>query len=203
VLGALLCFRDRALRWPLRERGTALVEPGLLRVYGQGRRRFYAAAGARKRDRVLLMHEWRKRVKDLRYEAEILRRGEAPAALATISSAAPGGRRRRRRRERFEREAARMRRIAKRADTLGEALGEDHDLALLAETIRCAGRRGSARGSRLPALPKRTRKALLAEIRRRRRRLRRESLKLGAKLYAPGPRRFVRRIRHAYAAPAP
>ena len=89
VLGEMLTFRERALRWRLRERGVDLVEPGLIRVYKQGRRRFHAAVSAKKRDRVRAMHEWRKRVKDLRHQAEILTRREDASPLAALAA---GGR---------------------------------------------------------------------------------------------------------------
>jgi CHAD domain-containing protein len=199
VLGEMLAFRDRALRWRLRERGIALVEPGLLRVYRQGRRRFHTAAGAKKSKRVRTMHEWRKRVKDLRHQAEILSRRDGPSQLEALAG---GARRSRRRRERFERDRRRLRRVARRADALAEALGEDHDLALLADLVREAGQPRSARGAGLPAVGKPTQRALLWEIRRRRRRLRRESLRLRAQLYGPRPRRFAARVRGAYG-PAP
>jgi CHAD domain-containing protein len=198
VLGEMLSFRDRALAWRLRERGARLVEPGLTRVYRQGRRRFHTAAGAKKSERIRTMHEWRKRVKDLRHQAEILRRREDSSPLATLSA---GGRGARRRRERFERDRRRLRQVARNADELSEALGEDHDLALLGELVRDAGRSGSARGRGLPRLPKRTRRALLREIRKRRQRLRRQSLRLGASLFARPPAQFTARLRWAYAVP--
>jgi CHAD domain len=198
VLGEMLAFRDRALAWRLRERGAELVEPGLLRVYRQGRRRFHTAAAAKKSQRIRAMHEWRKRVKDLRHQAEMLRRRDDSSPLAALAAA---GRRPRRRRARFDRDRRRLRQVAKRADNLGEALGEDHDLALLAELVREAGKPRSARGRDLPRPPKATRRALLREIRRRRRRLRRNSLRLGARLYGPRPRRFARRLRRAYVSP--
>ena len=200
VLGDMLAFRDRALAWRLRERGAGLVEPGLLRVYRQGRRRFHVAAAAKKSSRVRAMHEWRKRVKDLRHQAEILRRRDESSPLAAL---APGGRRARRRRARFDRDRRRLRRVAKRADNLGEALGEDHDLALLAELVRDSGNPHAARGRDLPRPPKATRRVLLREIRRRRRRLRRDALRLGARLYGPRPRRFAARVRRAYVSPSP
>ncbi len=65
-------------RWNLSDRqGIVLVEPGLLRLYRQGRRR-WERCERRKGDETREMHQWRKRVKDLRYAAEILQ--SAPAA---------------------------------------------------------------------------------------------------------------------------
>ena len=77
------------------------------------------------------MHEWRKRVKDLRYAAEMLQRREPSGA-----SRREGKRKRRRERERLRAQAAPLRRLAKRADDLGELLGEEHDLVLLEELVR-------------------------------------------------------------------
>ena len=54
-----------------------VAEPGIRRLYGQGRKRFRRAA-AGKGEPVLTMHEWRKRVKDLRYASEMLQRREPP-----------------------------------------------------------------------------------------------------------------------------
>jgi CHAD domain-containing protein len=196
VMVELLEFRRRAEGWPLPERGPALVEPGLQRVYRQGRRRFRVAAQTRGRD-ARAMHEWRKRVKDLRHQAEILQRREGPAVLGALA-ARPGGRARRRR-EQLARERKRLRRVARRADELGELLGEDHDLAMLGELIAGAGQGPGY--SALPKLPERTRRAVIRELARRRRRLQRRALKLGRDLYAERPKRFTGRVRRAYALP--
>ena len=81
------------------------------------------------------MHEWRKRVKDLRYIAEMLQRREAT-----------GKGRRRRKSER--RAAERLRKLARRADALGELLGEAPEVLvgqargqLLVIGMTAAGRR--------------------------------------------------------------
>ncbi len=52
--------------WP----SIAVVERDLLRLYRQGRQRHRYAASGKGNTRAL--HEWRKRVKDLRYAAEML-----------------------------------------------------------------------------------------------------------------------------------
>jgi CHAD domain-containing protein len=186
VIAEVRALRGRVAVWPLpNPAGAEALEPGLLRLYGQGRRRYLAAArSSGKRERAL--HEWRKRVKDLRHAAEMLERRD-PAGT--------GGRKRRRRRRRHARgaEAARrIRRLARRADRLGEALGEEHDLALLEERVRSQPRRGTAR------LGRRSRRALLRQIARRRRRLREQTLREGARLYRKRPRRFVRRLLRAH-----
>ena len=70
---------------------------------------------------------WRKRVKELRYAAETLDRG---------------GKR-----------CKPVRRVARRADRLGEMLGEEHDLALLEARVRERSRRvrGRAQGAQAAA----------------------------------------------------
>jgi hypothetical protein len=135
------------------------------------------------------MHEWRKRVKDLRHAAEMLdRSGPGGSEHARHGRRGRGGRRRMRRRRR--REAARIHRLAHRADALGEVLGEDHDLAAFAERVR------SDSGL---ALGRPTRKALLRMIAERRRRLRRRALRQGERIYRRRPKAFAARVRDAYA----
>jgi hypothetical protein len=184
VIDELRAMRSRVLRWRLPERpGMELATEGLGRIYRQGRRRHRRVARGRG-DRTRAMHEWRKRVKDLRHVAEMLDRRD------------PGGRGNHRRdrggagRRRKLREAGRIRRVAKRADALGEVLGEDHDLAVFA---------GRARSDPGIQLGRRTRKTLLRSIRRRRRALRRRALRDGARLYRRRPKAFVARVQEAYA----
>ncbi len=86
---------------------------------------------------------------------------------------------------RYAAEALELRGVAKRADRLGEAIGEEHDLWLLEECV--LRRRGCFKGD------KASRKELLGQIARGRKRLRRKALKLGAELYREPPKRFVRR----------
>jgi CHAD domain len=193
VLGELRELRGRVEGWSLPHReGIKTVEPGLLRIYQQGRRRHLRAARG-KGDRGLAMHQWRKRVKDLRHAGEMLDR-KRPAG----DEDAGGGRRRRRRRRRGQRRKQEqpIRRLARRADELGELLGEEHDLALLAERLRAGGTRGKE--NRLE-IGRGTRTILLKLIARRRRRLRRRVLREGERLYRRTPKRFVRRVGAAYA----
>lgn len=144
---------------------AVVLEAGITRIYTRGR---IAMRSAGKRKGIAEMHEWRKRVKDLRYAAEAL--GEGNGASATK----PGKRR------------ARLRRIGRDADSLGEALGEEHDLALLAR--RVSGEEATFRGD------KAGRKELQQAIRRRRRRLRRRAFSAGSVLYRAKPRRFRKRL---------
>jgi hypothetical protein len=132
------------------------------------------------------MHEWRKRVKDLRHAAEMLDRRDAGGGRGRRATErrGVGGRRRK------LREAARIRRLARRADALAEVLGEDHDLAVFAERIRTDPGIELGRGAR---------RTLLRAIAKRRRRLRRSALRDGARLYRRRPKAFVARVRVAYA----
>ncbi len=144
-----------------RVRAGALND-GVTRIYRRGRG---AMRIARKRKGIAEMHEWRKRVKDLRYAAEALGDG--------LNASAPAARGKRR---------ERLRRIARDADRLGEALGEEHDLALLARrvSVEDAIFRGQKAG----------RKELRAAIRRRRRALRKQAFRAGRELYGAKPQRF-------------
>jgi hypothetical protein len=187
VLEDLRAFRMRMSCLRLEDRdGIQLIEPGLARVYGQGRSRYRHAAHA-KGERGRALHLWRKRVKDLRHAAEMLQRRRAPSLLPAAA---------RRRRDRASRkQAARLRTVARRADELGEMLGEEHDLAMLEDAVR-AERGGSAAGS--TKLRRGTRRLLLRLIARRRKELRKRSLAAGERLYGRSTRSFVRRMRVAY-----
>ncbi|HST55032.1 MAG TPA: CHAD domain-containing protein [Solirubrobacteraceae bacterium] len=109
ALDELRAVRGRAVGWPLSGGGFATVEPGLRRVYRNGRRRGRAA---RRTGTAVALHDWRKRVKDLRYMAELLEALEMPGARQQ-----------------------RMRKAARDAKRIGELLGEEHDLALLSERV--------------------------------------------------------------------
>jgi CHAD domain-containing protein len=169
VAGELLAIRERIAAWDLSDRGRAsskLLAAGIERLYRQGRRRMRRAR--RRRRDVAAMHAWRKSAKDLRYVAETLDR--------------PGASRR-------HKSAKRLKRVAGRADRLGETLGEEHDLALLSRTVRRHSKRFPGR--------RRSYKPLLKAIERRRKRLRNRALREGERLYRRKPRRFVRRVRSA------
>lgn len=159
TLAELRALRARVSDWQLAEPGELeAVEPALERLYDKGRKRMRRAAkakGARRRMRTL--HEWRKRVKDLRYAAEMLG----------------------------------VRKVAKRADDLGELLGEEHDLAVLAQRVEREAK--AARASGAPG--RRSRKLLLKLIAKRRRKLRKRALRDGERLYGRKPARFVQRVR--------
>ncbi len=172
VLDDLRSVRVRVAEWTLSDRdGIELVEPGLRRLYRQGRRGLGRALRG-KGERTRVLHQWRKRVKDLRYAAEMLDRAPADP----VPGKGPSD----------------IRRLARRADELGELLGEEHDLAVLAERLRAPAKRGRGQGLEVGGG---TRKTLLKLIARRRRRLRRRALRRGERLYRTRSKRFVRRVR--------
>ncbi len=165
VTAELRDFRARAAAWPLSpRRGVAVAEPGLRTIYRQGRRRRRRAAKAPARRRTRAMHRWRKRVKDLRYAAEML--------------------------EHVQPRSGRLAKLAKRADKLGEVLGEDHDLAVLSDWVRASGKRAGASGA--------ARRRLLKAIAQRRRKLRRRALDDGKRLYRRRTGKFLARVSRAY-----
>jgi predicted nucleic acid-binding protein len=145
-------------------RQARALTAGMIRIYTRGR---LAMRAARKRGSIAEMHEWRKRVKDLRHAAQALGAGSSKAAKKGSAR-------------------ARLSKIGRDADRLGEALGEEHDLALLAKRVR--GEDVIFRGD------KAGRKRLQAAIRRRRKRLATRSLKGGAVLYRAKPGRFRKRL---------
>ena len=189
AIGELSACRVRVAAWSLPERdGLSLLEPGLARIYRQGRkrqRRVAAGRGARTR----AMHRWRKRVKDLRYAAQMLQ-----LEPDTRPSSIPKRGRDRRRRREARRDAAWLRRLERQADALGELLGEEHDLAVMRDYVRAQprGKRGGARVGRG------TRRSLERLIAARRRQLRKEALRRGERLYRRTPERFLRRVRRAH-----
>jgi CHAD domain-containing protein len=168
VVADLRAIRARAAAWKLRERPqrpTRLLAPGLEHLYGEGRRRMRRA---RRRGGVEAMHAWRKRVKALRYAAQTLDRGGE---------------------WRETKSARRLRSVARRADRIGDLLGEEHDLALLARVVR--------RRAKLFAGDRKQQKRLLRAIARRRKRLRKRALREGECLYERKPKAFVRGVRKA------
>jgi CHAD domain-containing protein len=176
ALAQLGALRARITAWSLSDRDAAkLIERGLRDLYAQGRRRFRRARRNNGKD-VHAMHRWRKRVKDLRYAAEMLER--RPAARKKRSGA-----------------SSRLHSLAERTDALAELLGEDHDLAVLAERVRAEAKPRNHRRKRSQSIGRATRKQLLQLIARRRRKLRRRALREGERLYRCRPKKFARRLR--------
>jgi CHAD domain-containing protein len=195
VIDDLRALRVRVSTWELADPGgIEAIEPALERLYGQGRKRMRRAArtsGARASARRL--HEWRKRVKDLRYAAEMLQREDGPDTRGRAKKSTVG-----KRRKRAQASAAQARyigKLARRADDLGELLGAEHDLAVLAERVREEAKATRASGAPGPG----TRKQLLKLIAKRRRKLRKRALRDGGRIYGRSPKRFVRQVRAAAA----
>jgi hypothetical protein len=192
VLEDLRALRVRVAGWQLADPGgIEAVEAALRRLYGTGRRRMHRAERA-ERAPGRKLHEWRKRVKDLRYAAEMLQRSGDDAKRARKGA---GAKRAKRPSKLPSPEATFISRVARRADDLGELLGEEHDLAVLAERVRAEAK--APRASRAPG--RRTRKTLLKLIARRRKRLRKRALRDGRRLFGRTPKSFVRRVRAAAA----
>lgn len=152
-------MRQDLLRWNLLEHEGEALTSGLRRIYREGRRRYKRAKRSHGADPAR-MHDWRKRVKSLYYALEML-----------------GGKQ--------EKTTAKLTRDA---DRLGDTLGQEHDLWMLAEYLE-----GEER------LDRETRELLLTAIERRRERLRKRALKLGARVYARKPSRFAACARKALA----
>lgn len=123
-------------------------------LYWSGLRRTYAAGSealerVRAKGTAAALHEWRKQVKYLAASLAFMARGNPHGAKA-----------------------------ARLARELGKALGDDHDLAVLAAALRRV--RADAE--------------LLAQIEQRRRKLQKRALKLGQRLYKRSPERFAARL---------
>jgi CHAD domain-containing protein len=94
--------------WDARGADPAALRKELGRTYARGARAMERAARQRSDE---ALHEWRKRVKDLRYQQELIR----PAWPDLLAAQ------------------------AKAAKELGELLGDDHDLAVLEQRAGAAG----------------------------------------------------------------
>jgi CHAD domain-containing protein len=152
-------MRRELLRWNLIEHHPNALVAGLRAIYRDGRRRYRRVKRSRARDPELL-HDWRKRVKALYYALDMLGGRRSPA----------------------------FGKLTRRVDRLGEALGREHDLWMLASFL--------ADEQQLDAT---TRALLLELLERRRERLQKRALKRGARLYARKPSRFAARAGRALA----
>jgi hypothetical protein len=177
VAAELCAVRARVTRWKLHDRpAKRLAEPGLEHIYRAGQHRHRRAAKRKPARRA--MHKWRKQVKDLRYALEIADVSDTQGGRTDPRNTGkdrPG-----------KRSNGRIARLARRADRLGELLGEEHDLMMLAELVEAHKPLKRRR---------RSRKRLLRAIARRRARLRERALHEGGRLYERKPKRFVRRVR--------
>jgi CHAD domain-containing protein len=159
VLADVAEMRGDLLRWNLLEHDSDSLTAGLRLIYRDGRARYKRVKRSRACD-PQRMHDWRKRVKSLYYALDMLGGKQATATA----------------------------KLTRRADRLGEALGEEHDLWMLANFLESERQ-----------LDDGTRKLLLELIERRREQLRKRALRLGARLYARTPKRFAARAGKALA----
>ena len=131
------------------------ISKGVQRVYRQARRRHREV----KADATMeTRHEWRKAVKYLRYQLEILC-PLWPDGLGELTA---------------------------QAERLGQLLGEEHDLAVLAAMLTDRPERFGGRESV---------SAVVALVDRRREDLTRQADALGEQLFQERPKRFARRLR--------
>jgi CHAD domain-containing protein len=157
VLGDIANMRRELTHWNLVEHDFEALAPGLRRIYREGRRR-HARVKREHAHNAEAVHDWRKRVKSLYY------------ALDTLGGASAKG----------------ARGATRRAERLGDLLGEEHDLWLLAAYVE---QHPDAFGEDTSA-----HETLLKLTERRRERLRERALNLGARLYELGPGDFTRRV---------
>jgi CHAD domain-containing protein len=157
VLADIADMRRHLARWNLVEHDFEALAPGLRRIYREGRRR-YARVKREHACNAEDVHDWRKRVKSLHYALDML-------GGASVKGA---------------------RGATRRAERLGDLLGEEHDLWLLAAYVE---QHPDAFGEDTSAY-----ETLLKLTERRRERLRERALELGARLYELGAGDFTRRI---------
>jgi CHAD domain-containing protein len=163
VLRELSGLRERAQQWDLPQRpGIALVERDLRRIYGEGRKCKRRVARGKGSSGAHAAHAWRKRVKDLRYAAEILgqrslaRRADRLAELlgeehdlVVLAGLLPppgrapfkGKRGKRARKALLARIARRRRRLRKRALREGKRLYESRPKKFVRRVRRAHARR--------------------------------------------------------------
>ena len=153
----LAAARSRFAAYPLDDvvgNDFDAIAPGIRRVYHRGLRGYRRASKQRS---VEALHEWRKRVKYLRYQME---------ALAPIQPRFIGA-------------------IAGELEDLGELLGDDHDLAVLAETVL---------GNPEACPDDRERWMLMSLIYADREHLQATMFRRGAAAYAEKPSEFLDRV---------
>jgi CHAD domain-containing protein len=100
VLATIELAQARTPAWAFDDGGFDAISPGLRRIYRRGRKRMRAATKDPSPEN---LHEWRKRVKDLRHATQIVR----------------------------EAQPKRLKRVSQRAHELADLLGDGHDLSML------------------------------------------------------------------------
>jgi CHAD domain-containing protein len=163
VVADIEAARGRIDAWPVERPGPEVFLGGLRRTAERGARRMAAAYEAAAEERDEAFHEWRKRAKDLWYHARVLE----PAAPGAIGD------------------------LVALTDELGDLLGLDHDLAVLASTLDELEPIREAEALR---------EAMHALIERRRFDLQRRALPLGRRVHAEGGKALARRLAAQYEA---
>jgi CHAD domain-containing protein len=152
-LGRILKKLKRGVKsLKVRSDGWPALEPGLRMSYGHGRKAYQNVLRNPSPEN---FHEWRKRVKDLWHQLQLLRPAWPEAILP----------------------------MTVELETLSDCLGDDHDLVLLKQFIRCVSRKQAGEM-----------KILNSWIDLREKELHPAALKLGARLYAESPVVFCRRL---------
>lgn len=132
VVEALDGLRAAATELPLTADGWQLIAPGLRRAYGDGRA---ALRAARREPTTDVLHDWRKRVKDLWYDSRLLHDLWPPVMAAYVAQ----------------------------LEELSELLGADHDHAVLRDKLAADASLAPADVSTIGELVERRRAELLAE----------------------------------------
>jgi CHAD domain-containing protein len=153
--------------------GARPLERGLRRIYRKGRKAF---AEAQSSGTTEALHEWRKQVK---YLANALEALYAPKRGKTGKIA--------RRTKKF----IRTKKLTRSAEKLAGRLGDEHDLAVLAQRTGATKRHQQGPAH---ARKQRPQRGLQPLIERRRTKLRKRAFALGGKLYRRKPGRFVERL---------
>lgn len=151
----LSAAKERAQKWKLQNFGWPTLRDGMHAIYRQSRRAM-KTAGKECTDEAF--HEWRKRSKDLRY------------ALELASAARP---------------KSSLDRLADQAHSLANLLGDDHDLAVLRQTLE-----GLEAASHVDHLH-----SLLDLIERRRAGLQAEAVALGNQLLKRKADQFIEHVK--------
>ena len=157
---SLQAARARAKRWPLGRRGWSVLGTGVKRIYRNGREAFAVAQADPSQEH---LHAWRKQVKYLWHQLQVLQ----PIQPGQLTA------------------------LADQAHTLANALGDDHDLAILAHKFLEEPERFPDRG---------TVQKLAALMAHRRALLQEEAMTLGHRLYEEKPGKFVDRLREYWRA---
>jgi CHAD domain-containing protein len=142
-------------KWRVSGGGWSAIEGGLERIYKRGYRAFHEAKESPTDEG---LHQWRKRVKDLRHLMEILK----PIRPAFAESRGEA------------------------AQKLADLLGDDHDLAVLRQTLST---------SEDETLNRASAEVILPLIDHRKAELRRDAFALGPTLFGERPDVFLARLR--------